>query len=168
MSVARETLAAIALPSQFANMVSYAILIILAGCTVTALVKIGMGFKQWIRGEDAFAEIKSGFLIAAVPWAVQAAFNGVHLYEHLGITLVPTTEIPQEVKDLLQYGLWTVIGLFLAIAVYVGLEGAQRTSKGEDGMRMIWGAFGIAAAPFLMVAAFKLAGFWDAFGISLT
>ena len=40
-------------------------------------------------------------------------------------------------------------------------------SRGEDGMRMIWGAFGIAGAPWLMVAAFKISGFWDAFGIQL-
>ncbi len=173
MSTTREVplLAAITLPTQFANIISFAILTILAGCTVTALIKIGIGFKQWIRGEDAFAEIKSGFLIAGVPWAVQAAFNGVGLYARLGISMVPTSAsggLPQEMKDLLQYGLWILIGLFLAIATYVGLEGAQKTSRGEDGMRMIWGAFGIAGAPFLMIAAFKLAGFWDAFGLSLT
>lgn len=159
----------IALPEKFGNILSFSILAVLAACSITAMVKIGMGFKQWIRGEDAFAEIKSGFLIAAVPWAVQAAFNGVHLYEKLGIPLVPNQQngLPQEMKDLIQYGLWIIIGLFLAVAMYVGIEGAQKTSRGEDGMRMIWGAFGIAGAPWLMIMAFKIAGFWDAFGVQL-
>ena len=132
------------------------------------MIKIAMGFKQWIRGEDAFAEIKSGLLIAAVPWAVQAAFSGVGLYQKLNITIPPAEPLlPPELVTLLQYGLWIVIGLFLALAMYVGIEGAQKTSRGEDGMRMIWGAFGIAGAPWLMVAAFKVSGFWDAFGIRL-
>jgi|GEM_PF-3160854 len=159
--------AQIQVPEKFGDLISFAILTVLAGCSVTAMIKIGMGFKQWIRGEDAFAEIKSGFLIAAVPWAVQAAFNGVHIYERLGIPMVPKMLMPDEMKNLLQYGLWIIIALFLAIAMYVGIEGAQKTSRGEDGMRMIWGAFGIAGAPWLMIAAFKLAGFWDAFGIQL-
>ncbi|HEU5081397.1 MAG TPA: hypothetical protein VFT72_19450 [Opitutaceae bacterium] len=158
----------ITLPTQFADIISFAIIAVLAGCSVTAMIKIGMGFKQWIRGEDAFAEIKSGFLIAGVPWAVQAAFNGVGVYEKLGIPMVPRDAIlPSEMQTLLQYGLWVIIALFLAVAMYVGLEGAQKTSRGEDGMRMIWGAFGIAGAPWLMIAAFKLAGFWDAFGVKL-
>lgn len=143
-------------------------LVVLAGCSVTAMIKIGIGFKQWVRGEDAFAEIKAGFLIAAIPWAVQAAFNGVGLYERLGIPMIPKVlQMPEEMKQLVQYGLWVVIGLFLAVAMYVGIEGAQKTSRGEDGMRMIWGAFGIAGAPWLMIAAFKMAGFWDAFGVQL-
>ncbi len=160
--------AAITVPEKFGSIISFAIIAVLAGCSVTAMIKIGMGFKQWVRGEDAFAEIKSGFLIAAIPWAVQAAFNGVKLFDRLGIPLVPTQILlPQEMRDLLQYGLWIVIGLFLAVAMYLGMEGAQKTSRGEDGMRMIWGAFGIAGAPWLMIAAFKLAGFWDAFGVAL-
>jgi hypothetical protein len=158
----------IQLPSKFSNMIVFSIMAVLAGCTITAMIKIGMGFKQWIRGEDAFAEIKSGFLIAAVPWAVQAAFNGVGLFANFGIQFPPTSPmLPTELSTLLQYGLWIVIAIFLAIAMYVGIEGAQRTSRGEDGMRMIWGAFGIAGAPWLMIAAFKLSGFWDAFGIQL-
>ncbi len=161
-------LAAIELPERFSNLILLAIMAVLAGCTIAAMVKIGIGFKQWIRGEDAFAEIKSGFLIAAVPWAVQAAFHGVKLYDNLGIDLESNTQLlPAEMSDLLQYGLWIIIALFLAIAMYVGIEGAQRTSRGEEGMRMIWGAFGIAGAPWLMIAAFKLSGFWDAFGIKL-
>lgn len=159
---------AIAVPEKFGDIISFAILTVLAGCSITAMVKIGMGFKQWVRGEDAFAEIKSGFLIAAVPWAVQAAFNGVKIYEKLGIPMVPRAmQMPEQMKDLVQYGLWIIIALFLAIAMYVGIEGAQKTSRGEEGMKMIWGAFGIAGAPWLMIAAFKLAGFWDAFGIQL-
>jgi hypothetical protein len=162
------SLAAIEVPEKFGQIIVFSVMVVLAGCTITALIKIGMGFKQWIRGEDAFAEIKSGFLIAAVPWAVQAAFVGVHLYEKLGIQFPPTKSIlPTELQELLQYGLWIVIAIFLAIAMYIGLEGAQKTSRGEDGMRMIWGAFGIAGAPWLMVAAFKLSGFWDAFGFQL-
>lgn len=158
----------IALPSNFSNMIILSIMAVLAGCTVTAMIKIGMGFKQWIRGEDAFAEIKSGFLIAAVPWAVQAAFAGVGLFQRLGVQFPPSQPmLPSEMSSLLQYGLWIVIAVFLAIAMFVGIEGAQRTSRGEDGMRMIWGAFGIAGAPWLMIAAFKLSGFWDAFGVRL-
>lgn len=160
--------AQIQVPAKFGDIISFAIITVLAGCSVTAMIKIGMGFKQWVRGEDAFAEIKSGFLIAAVPWAVQAAFNGVGIYEKLGIPMVPTEmKIPKQMQDLVQYGLWIIIALFLAIAMYVGIEGAQKTSRGEDGMRMIWGAFGIAGAPWLMIAAFKLAGFWEAFGVQL-
>ncbi len=159
---------AIELPTQFSDIISFAIITVLAGCTVTAMIKIGNGFKQWVRGEDAFAEIKSGFLIAGVPWAVQAAFNGVGIYEKLGIPMVPAQlSVPKEMQSLLQYGLWIVIAMFLAIAMYLGIEGAQKTSRGEDGMKMIWGAFGIAGAPWLMIAAFKIAGFWDAFGITL-
>jgi hypothetical protein len=161
-------LAAIQLPEKFGNIISFAIIAVLAGCTITAMIKIGMGFKQWIRGEDAFGEIKSGFLIAGVPWAVQAAFQGVHIYERLNIPLKPdSSPLPPEMQDLLQYGLWVIIALFFAIAMYVGIEGAQRTSRGEEGMRMIWGAFGIAGAPWLMITAFKLSGFWDAFGFQL-
>lgn len=161
-------LAAIPIPEKFGKMIVFSVMTVLAGCTITALIKIGMGFKQWIRGEDAFAEIKSGFLIAAVPWAVQSAFKGVGLYTNLGIEFPPAQAIlPTEMQELLQYGLWITIGLFLAIAMYVGLEGAQKTSRGEDGMRMIWGAFGIAAAPWLMIGAFKLSGFWEAFGLKL-
>lgn len=163
-----QPLLGIELPSQFSDLISFAIITVLAGCTVTAMIKIGNGFKQWVRGEDAFAEIKSGFLIAGIPWAVQAAFNGVGIYSKLGIPMVPQSLVlPTEMQQLLQYGLWIIIALFLAIAMYVGLEGAQKTSRGEEGMRMIWGAFGIAGAPWLMIAAFKMAGFWDAFGISL-
>jgi hypothetical protein len=169
LSYPSHALLAIELPSQFSNIISFAIITVLAACSVTAMIKIGNGFKQWIRGEDAFAEIKSGFLIAGVPWAVQAAFNGVGLYQKLGIPMVPTQlSIPAEMSSLLQYGLWIIIALFLALAMYLGIEGAQKTSRGEDGMKMIWGAFGIAGAPWLMIAAFKIAGFWDAFGISLT
>lgn len=132
-----QSLLAIELPSQFSNIISFAIITVLAACTVTAMIKIGNGFKQWVRGEDAFAEIKSGFLIAGVPWAVQAAFNGVGLYAKLGIPMVPTVfSIPQEMTSLLQYGLWIVIAMFLAVAMYLGIEGAQKTSRGEDGMRM--------------------------------
>lgn len=167
LSLLPQVAAQIQVPEKFGDLISFAILTVLAGCSVTAMIKIGMGFKQWIRGEDAFAEIKSGFLIAAVPWAVQAAFNGVGIYQKLGIPMVPKMAMPEEMKNLLQYGLWIIIALFLAIAMYVGIEGAQKTSRGEDGMRMIWGAFGIAGAPWLMIAAFKLAGFWDAFGIQL-
>jgi hypothetical protein len=160
--------AQISLPTNFSNIIILSIMAVLAACTITAMIKIGMGFKQWIRGEDAFAEIKSGFLIAAVPWAVQAAFSGVGLYQKLGVQIPPSQQLlPQEMINLLQYGLWIVISIFLAIAMYVGIEGAQRTSRGEDGMRMIWGAFGIAGAPWLMIAAFKVSGFWDAFGINL-
>lgn len=129
----------ITLPEKFGDIISFAVLVVLAGCSVTAMIKIGIGFKQWVRGEDAFAEIKAGFLIAAVPWAVQAAFNGVGLYERLGIPMIPKVlQMPEEMKQLVQYGLWVVIGLFLAVAMYVGIEGAQKTSRGEDGMRMIW------------------------------
>lgn len=167
-SLFSPVIAAITVPEKFGDIISFAILSVLAGCSVTAMIKIGMGFKQWVRGEDAFAEIKSGFLIAAVPWAVQAAFNGVGIYDKLGIPMVPINlQMPQQMKDLVQYGLWIVIALFLAIAMYVGIEGAQKTSRGEEGMKMIWGAFGIAGSPWLMIAAFKLAGFWDAFGINL-
>jgi len=163
-----QSLLAIELPEQFSNIISFAIITVLAACTVTAMIKIGNGFKSWVRGEDAFAEIKAGFLIAGVPWAVQAAFNGVGIYEKLGIPMVPTTlTIPKEMSSLLQYGLWIVIAMFLAVAMYLGIEGAQKTSRGEDGMRMIWGAFGIAGAPWLMIAAFKIGGFWDAFGVTL-
>ena len=161
-------LAEIALPKNFSNAILLAIIAVLAGCTITAMIKIGNGFKQWIRGEDAFAEIKSGFLISAVPWAVQSAFRGVGLYDKLGINLQVSQDfLPVEIRSLIQYALWIVIALFLAIAMYVGIEGAQKTSRGEDGMRMIWGAFGIAGAPWLMIAAFKLSGFWDSFGINL-
>jgi len=164
-----QALLAIELPAQFSNIISFAIITVLAACSVTAMIKIANGFKQWVRGEDAFAEIKSGFLIAGVPWAVQAAFNGVGIYQKLGIPMVPTAlRLPEEMSSLLQYGLWIVIALFLALAMYLGIEGAQKTSRGEDGMRMIWGAFGIAGAPWLMIAAFKIAGFWDAFGVTLT
>lgn len=159
---------AIQVPERFGDIISFAIITVLAGCSITSMVKIGNGFKQWVRGEDAFAEIKSGFLVAGVPWAVQAAFNGVHLYEKLGIPMVPKTmAIPDEMQQLVQYGLWIIIALFLAVAMYLGIEGAQKTSRGEDGMRMIWGAFGIAGAPWLMIAAFKMAGFWEAFGVKL-
>lgn len=158
----------IMLPPKFGDIISFAVLTVLAGCSVTAVIKIGTGFKQWVRGEDAFAEIKSGFLIAAVPWAVQAAFNGVGLYDRLGIPMVPSQlQVPDEMKQLVLYGLWVIIGLFLAVAMYLGIEGAQKTNRGEDGMRMIWGAFGIAGAPWLMIAVFKMAGFWDAFGLQL-
>lgn len=158
----------IQIPEKFGDIISFAVLAVLAGCSVTAMIKIGIGFKQWVRGEDAFAEIKSGFLIAAIPWAVQAAFNGVGLYERLGIPMIPRQlKIPDQMSQVVQYGLWVVIGLFLAVAMYLGIEGAQKTSRGEDGMRMIWGAFGIAGAPWLMIAVFKMAGFWEAFGFEL-
>ncbi|PTY05198.1 hypothetical protein DB347_17165 [Opitutaceae bacterium EW11] len=135
-----EGLAVIDVPKQFGNIILYAVMTVLAGCTVTSLVKIGMGFKNWIRGEDAFAEIKSGFLIAVIPWAVQSAFNGVGLFKNLGIDFPPTEPlIGKEVQDLLQYALWITIGLFLAIAMYLGIEGAQKMSRGEEGMRMSFG-----------------------------
>ena len=45
-------LAEITLPEQFGNIISFAVLAVLAGCSVTAMIKIATGFRQWIRGED--------------------------------------------------------------------------------------------------------------------
>lgn len=159
-------LGAITLPTQFANIISFAIIAVISACTITAMVKIGMGFKQWVRGDDAFSEIKSGFLIAAVPWAVQAAFDGIGIYARLGIPLVPSAfNLPPEMITIIQYGLWIVVSMFLAIGIFVAIEGGMKTSRGEDGMRQIWGGIAMCLSPFLMILAFKLGGYWDAMGL---
>jgi hypothetical protein len=159
--------AAITLPTQVGDILSFVIMTVIAFCTITAMGKVIQAWKHWVHGDDAFAEFKSAFLIAGVPWLIQAAFNGVGLYSRLGIPLVPSaaTGLPTEVIDLIQYGLWILCASSLLIGIFIGVEGVQKSNRGEEGMRQMFGGVGMAASPYLMIAAFKIGGYWTALGL---
>jgi len=41
----------------------------------------------------------------------------------------------------------------------------QKANRGEEGMRQMFGGVGMAASPYLMIAAFKIGGYWTALGL---
>lgn len=83
------------------------------------------------------------------------------------LCIAQMVSVPQQAKDMISYGLITVVAFAAVFCVIKCIQGADKLERGEEGKKTIASGVLVGAAPWVAKAAFEATGLWARMGLSM-